>query len=396
MMTRRIPSLVCCWLSWMLYGGTTLTTVFLPPTNAFDLTVVAPTLTASSSHVATLSSSLSSSSALLQHLNPAQVYMQVLTTFPLSTKMVTGATLAVAGDAIAQTTQAQAQVQTPQQHDNNDDNATVVAFAYDRRRAMSFAVFDAAYRALQHVAYPAIVAYFHGQFICSAVSLVLAQYYLPLDVAAGLERTLCSQLMIVPLIYYPVFFTLTAALQGLDWNAGVARARTMFGPLMARNLLFWIPAQYIQFSFVPEDLQIPFGSVCGLAWTFVLSVLAGAAAAAQHQHQHQHDENDLKQSSSDAMPTTAAAAATEQPPQVYCVTGVEDQCQLPDDLFPHASLEDVAHELEHEMQEIAHYLFLDHHPQQQQQQQQQLDEEKEPIKVVEVVDRVPKDTTFSS
>mmetsp|Transcript_1035 Transcript_1035/g.2189 ORF Transcript_1035/g.2189 Transcript_1035/m.2189 type:complete len:128 (+) Transcript_1035:149-532(+) len=54
----------------------------------------------------------------------------------------------------------------------------------------------------------------------------------------------------------------------------------MFGSLMQRNLLFWIPAQFVQFRWIPTPLQIPFVSVCGVFWTFVLSVLAGSAVKA--------------------------------------------------------------------------------------------------------------------
>ena len=46
---------------------------------------------------------------------------------------------------------------------------------------------------------------------------------------------------------------------------------------MKRNLLFWIPVQFVQFGYIQEDLQIPFLSMCGLAWTFILSVAAGSA-----------------------------------------------------------------------------------------------------------------------
>ena len=45
---------------------------------------------------------------------------------------------------------------------------------------------------------------------------------------------------------------------------------------MKRNLLFWIPVQFIQFGYIQEDLQIPFLSLCGLAWTFIISISAGS------------------------------------------------------------------------------------------------------------------------
>lgn len=174
-------------------------------------------------------------------------YTTALAEHPLPTKMATGATLAVAGDAIAQ-----------QSSDEQE---------YDVRRASSFGVFDMAYRALQHAAFPIIVASCQGQFLSNV---------LPHDMAAAMEQTLASQLGIVPFLYYPAFFALTGAVQGLDTEAAVTRAKENFLPLMQRNLLFWIPVQFIQFGFIQEELQIPFLSVCGLAWTFILSVNAGS------------------------------------------------------------------------------------------------------------------------
>uniref|UniRef100_A0A6S8J8B3 Uncharacterized protein n=1 Tax=Amphora coffeiformis TaxID=265554 RepID=A0A6S8J8B3_9STRA len=309
----RVVMLFCCSsrTTTNALGGldpTTLVTHFHSHSHSHALWTTTTTTMASSIATATATTTTTTSPAFVNNMNPISVYLHALETWPLYTKMATGATLAVAGDAIAQTRE----VDQP----------------YNKRRAGSFAIFDMAYRALQHATYPSIVAHFHGQYLCSVASLVLSQYYLPLDFAAALERTLCSQLGIVPFIYYPVFFTLTAALQGLDAEAGVQRAKDMFLPLMQRNLLFWIPAQYIQFSYVPEDLQIPFVSVCGLVWTAILSVLAGAAAA-KDSIEEEH----------------------------YCVIGNEDQCLLPEDaLFPHATMEDVVEELTHEWEVVTHEL----------------------------------------
>lgn len=191
------------------------------------------------------------------HVNPAanllHSYKDLLKNHPLQTKMATGATLAVCGDAIAQ----------------SQEQGT----PYDKRRAASFGAFDTAYRAVQHAAFPVIVQQCHGQFLGALFTgLTIPSAYL-----AAMEQTLASQLGIVPFFYYPVFFALTAAIQGLDAEAAVQRAKDMFLPLMKRNLLFWIPVQFVQFGFVPEDLQIPFLSACGLAWTFILSVAAGSA-----------------------------------------------------------------------------------------------------------------------
>lgn len=85
---------------------------------------------------------------------------------------------------------------------------------------------------------------------------------------------------------------------------------------MERNLLFWIPVQFIQFKFIPEDLQIPFLCTCGLCWTFILSIMAGSTKEYN-----------------------------------YCVTGMEGQCELPDELFPIEEVTQDIIEMEHQLEE---------------------------------------------
>jgi hypothetical protein len=167
--------------------------------------------------------------------------------------MMTGATLAVCGDATAQS------------RDKDSE--------YDTRRAASFAVFDMAYRALQHFSFPIIVAHCHGQYLGSLPAISNS---FDASQLAAMEQTLSSQLGIVPFLYYPAFFALTGAIQGLTTSGSITRAKENFIPLMERNLLFWLPVQFVQFGYIQEDLQIPFLSVCGLAWTFILSVAAGS------------------------------------------------------------------------------------------------------------------------
>ncbi|KAL3906166.1 MAG: hypothetical protein SGARI_004123 [Bacillariaceae sp.] len=175
--------------------------------------------------------------ATLQHggFDLLGAYKHLLQIHPLPTKMMTGATLAVAGDAIAQS----------QDKDTDDD----------KQRAASFAVFDMAYRALQHFSFPIIVAACHGQFLGALPGVGGA---FDASQLAAMEETLASQLGIVPFLYYPAFFALTGFMQGLTPSGAVSRAKENFIPLMKRNLLFWIPMQFIQFGYIQEDLQIPF------------------------------------------------------------------------------------------------------------------------------------------
>lgn len=230
----------------------------------------------------------STTAAIPNPLAPVfEKYISTLTAFPLPTKMLTGAALATAGDAIAQ---------------KREDNE------YDPSRGASFAAFDMIYRAAQHWLFPIIVELCRGQHLFSIMGSIGAAQLLDLSTLTAMERSLASQLIIVPFLYYPVFFTFTGYMQGLNFEQGMDRAKQNFVPLMKRNLLFWIPVQYVQFCYIPTDLQIPFLSCAGLAWTFILSVLAGSA----------------KKYSSD-----------EPDHETYCVIGTENDCIIPDDeLFP--------------------------------------------------------------
>ena len=105
-----------------------------------------------------------------------------------------------------------------------------------------------------------------------------------------------------------MFFTFTGFMQGLTFEQGLERAKENFLPLMERNLLFWIPVQFVQFGYVPTDLQIPFLSCAGLAWTFILSLMAGSAT----KYSSDNPEH-----------------------ETYCITGTEEGCIIPEEeLFP--------------------------------------------------------------
>lgn len=237
-------------------------------------------------------SSLLSSTTFVPSLRPQQTalalfndYQSLLAVHPLPTKLVTGAILAVAGDAIAQS------------RDKGE---------YNPSRGASFAAFDVTYRAVQNQLFPVIVDNFQGRYILTAVEAVgLSQLLGNVDVMAAMERALVNQLIVVPFFYYPVFFMFSGFQLGLTWDEGVDRAKQNFLPLMKRNLLFWIPIQYTQFAIVPLDLQIPFLCLAGLVWTYILSILAGSTK----KYSNEVPESD----------------------EVYCVTMTEDECVLPDD-----------------------------------------------------------------
>jgi len=180
-------------------------------------------------------------------------YSAALIASPLETKIATACVLAIAGDALAQ------------RRECRD--------TYDARRASSFVLFDAIYRGgFQHFTFPIIADSFHGAALHGLLSWV------PLSACAAVERTAANQLVIVPVVYYPLFFAVTAIVQGLTRVQGLERARSKFLPLILRNLLFWVPVQLAQFAFVAESWQVSFVCVMGLIWNVILSALAGDAS----------------------------------------------------------------------------------------------------------------------
>mmetsp|Transcript_27490 Transcript_27490/g.87440 ORF Transcript_27490/g.87440 Transcript_27490/m.87440 type:complete len:251 (-) Transcript_27490:132-884(-) len=180
-----------------------------------------------------------------------QAYSNSLALHPLETKVVTAAVLAVGGDALAQLRECE---------------------PYDTRRAASFVLFDTCYRgAFQHATFPLIAETFKGYALHNLLPSI------PLEVCAAISRTAANQLVVVPVVYYPLFFAMTGAVQGLDFDASVLRAREKFLPLMKRNLIYWIPVQYVQFAYVAAEWQVPYICVAGLLWNVILSAIAGRA-----------------------------------------------------------------------------------------------------------------------
>ncbi|KAL3925714.1 MAG: hypothetical protein SGILL_000221 [Bacillariaceae sp.] len=182
---------------------------------------------------------------------------------------MTGCTLAVVADAIAQ-------LREPE---------------YNFKRAASFVAFDACWRAVQVLTYKPLIETCTGQFSWKALQLLPffsqqgASPQVDTFLLGAMEQTLVSQLVLIPLIYYPVFYASTGLVQGLTVDETLTRARETFIPLMKRNLMFWIPTQFAVFGFVEENLQIPILILCGLVWTVILSLSAGNASEEQEQPQ---------------------------------------------------------------------------------------------------------------
>lgn len=195
-------------------------------------------------------------------LTALRAYEGSLVKNPLRTKVLTGATLAAVGDYLAQ---------MKEMKETNKE--------YNVPRALSFAAFDSCYRLFQHNAIPFIVMIGQGRVfhkLLSSIPLVTMKES-SLAFTAAMERTFLYQFVLIPFYYYPIFFTFTGLMQGLNLRETFERAKKSFLPCWKRNLIFWIPTQMVMFGLISENWQIPFVCVMGILWSMILSVVAGKA-----------------------------------------------------------------------------------------------------------------------
>jgi len=184
------------------------------------------------------------------------VYDAALQTHPVATRICTAAALAVAGDSLAQ-----ARVRTI---------CPEAPPKYDSRRAVGFVGVEALYRGLlQQPIFMWIVDNLRGGCLHAVSGLNI-------ELCAALERTAFSQFIISPGVYYSLYFSITSAVNGLSWQQALSRWRAQFPRVLGFNLLFWFPAQFTQFMFIPARYKVPFICLAGFVWNFILSMLAGS------------------------------------------------------------------------------------------------------------------------
>eukprot|EP00566_Odontella_aurita_P021917 CAMPEP_0113566850 /NCGR_PEP_ID=MMETSP0015_2-20120614/22951_1 /TAXON_ID=2838 /ORGANISM="Odontella" /LENGTH=230 /DNA_ID=CAMNT_0000469183 /DNA_START=288 /DNA_END=980 /DNA_ORIENTATION=- /assembly_acc=CAM_ASM_000160 len=172
--------------------------------------------------------------------------------------VATGGTLALAGDVIAQTLLSEKNEFPPED--------------WDRARTAAFVTFGGLYTGgVQHFIFGFLNAAFDDP----------------------IKRLLLAQFFFIPFCYYPTFLAMVPALRaGLEADGdffseeAVVRREELFGETaskipatLVRNWFFWLPVQFVQFSFIPVDLQVTYCAAFGVIWNAILSWSTSSAAA---------------------------------------------------------------------------------------------------------------------
>ena len=215
----------------------------------------------------TASLALSLSTSYLPHIIPNawHEYDRVLHEHPLEAKVLTAAVCAAAGDFIAQRSSASG------------------SFAYDQVRALAFMAFGATYGgAFQHFFfdYLNVVYAADGPLVMSLAPSLGDVSHVSTDQLAAAAKAATNLFGAVPFLYMPLSLAFTGVVAGLDREAAMARARSMYVSLLRRYYSFWLPINYLAFCVIPTAFVVPFFCASSIVWNAILSV-AGRQVQAQ-------------------------------------------------------------------------------------------------------------------
>lgn len=150
-------------------------------------------------------------------------------------------------------------------------------------------------------------------------SLLRTQYPGP-GMGALVRRVATDQFIFAPLII-PAFLSTILTLQGRPSDVPATLRAEWLNTLM-NNWGLWIPAQFVNFYFVPARLQVIFSQATGLVWNCYLSYVSFKARSAER--------SDLRAQRSVATLPVAAKAADGHAAQVAVLAARDTDTSLRD------------------------------------------------------------------
>lgn len=96
-------------------------------------------------------------------------------------------------------------------------------------------------------------------------------------------KTFIDQFLHHPMMYFPVFYSLKATVEGRPILQGedsaLSRYRREAVDCWQALWKLWVPCTLFNFTFMPRHLRIPFVAATSFVWTITLSVMQGAFSA---------------------------------------------------------------------------------------------------------------------
>lgn len=172
-------------------------------------------------------------------------YNRLLVSHPIPTKVTTAGIIAVAADLVCQTSFPVKPLQEQQQ-------------AIDWKRTLQFTAISILFPPLCHHWYALLSVRIVGQTLTAAC-----------------QRMALDQMLFAPPCL-ALFFTLSSLLQG---HSVVHKLEEDFLPTMVSNYTLWVPAQVINFRFVPVPLRVLWANAVGFFWSIYLSHAANGTTA---------------------------------------------------------------------------------------------------------------------
>ncbi|KAJ1468782.1 hypothetical protein T484DRAFT_1920083 [Baffinella frigidus] len=262
-------TLLACALLAMLPGGDAFMNPGIPLSGRSSLPrppprSCSPTRSCSPARVVSLAEPVAAAKVASAILS---AYLGLLHAHPLGTKVVTAAVLSTAGDVIAQ----QLTCRREQRKLPAVLRGKLTRSKWDLKRTMMFAAFGGFYTgAVQHV--------WFGLLNSPAVAQLLPAFGTS-GVSQALARVLINQLIVTPLLYFPLFYAWRGFCRSESVPRTLTLARKECWPTLKLNWAFWLPAQALVFACFSAlvlacfsvTYHVPLCCLLALVWTCLLS-----------------------------------------------------------------------------------------------------------------------------